>query len=77
LHLFWFQTQTRHFQILGTEMAEDIFNRSHDGSLFETKEICLRSNSPTANPGHNDIPSSVSADGANRCMGENRARFES
>ena len=48
--LFGFQTQSGHFQILGTEIAKDIYNRSHDGSLFETKEICVGSNSPTANP---------------------------
>ena len=77
LHLVGFQPQSGHFQILGTEMAEDIFNRSHDGSLFETKEICLRSNSSTANPGHDDIPASVSTEVANRCMVEDRAGFKS
>jgi len=34
LHLVCFQPQSWHFQILGTEMVGDIFNRSHGGNLF-------------------------------------------
>jgi hypothetical protein len=33
--------------------------------------------SPTTNPGHDDIPPSVSEDVANRCMSQNRTGLKS
>jgi hypothetical protein len=33
LHLVCPQPQSWHFQILGTQMVDDIFNRSHGGNL--------------------------------------------
>jgi hypothetical protein len=75
LHLCGFQTQTRHFQILGTEMVEHVFNCSHDGNLFEMKQTTLEASSPTPNPGHDAVPSSISADVANRSMSQNRTDF--
>jgi hypothetical protein len=40
LHLFGSQPQSGHFQILGSEMVDDIFNRPHDGTP-STKRVTL------------------------------------
>jgi hypothetical protein len=77
LDLFEFQTQSGHFQILGTEMVEDIFNRCQDGNPSRCSKSRLRLSSPTTNPGQDDIPLSVSEDVANRCMSQNRTDLKS